>query len=116
MARSTQHQRLHILKEVLREQPATLGNLIKAFEIIAENCKPESGDTFEHHLINTTLKSAVVGLAGSTTGKADPALSDFIEQLGAHSDMSNISLLFQGPPRDSRPRFQGMPHAPASVL
>jgi hypothetical protein len=90
------HQRLHILKELLREQPATLGNLIKAFEILAENCKPDSGDTFEHHLINTTLKTAMVGFAGSTTGKADPTLSDFIEQLGAHSDMSNMSLLFRG--------------------
>ena len=90
------HQRLHILKEVLQEQPATLKNLIKAFEILAKNCKPDSGDTFEHHLINTTLKSAVVGLAGSTTGKVDPALSDFIEQLGAHSDLSNMSPLFQG--------------------
>jgi hypothetical protein len=39
------HQRLHILKEVLREQPATLGNLINAFEIIAENCSRVSSST-----------------------------------------------------------------------
>ena len=102
------HKRLHIVKEVLCNHPATLQNLVQAFNIIAENCKPEPGYAFEEHLIHTVLKGAGAGFAASTTGQADPALTDFIEQLAMPIDMTRIPLMFRAL-SESMARAEGRP-------
>jgi hypothetical protein len=89
------HKRLIIVNEVLNKHPATMRNLMEAFRIIAQNSSRDLSQPFQEHLIYNSLKSVVVGFAAATTGKCDPVLVDFLDELAADFDVTEMPHIFR---------------------
>jgi hypothetical protein len=86
-------RRVRALRSLLEPNPATPGNLFRAFEHI---CKrqwrgvPE--EQFLDVLVSATVKCFKVGLAGATVAKADPFLIEFVDAITPPIDAPRMPL------------------------